>query len=101
MWHKLRGSKIANSGSVQWTCPEQMRWCSVQHRCNVYGACRGPELPCQWGQRDDDCSRVVHRRARTLISSGVLMIVKEGEAGVQPGAVAGTTDEWAWMKRIH
>ncbi len=66
-----------NSGSVQLMCPEQMLWCSVQCRCNVYGACCGPELPCQWGQRNDDCSHVVHRCARRLISSGVLVIVKE------------------------
>jgi hypothetical protein len=80
--HKLWGSKIANSGSVQWTCPEQMLWCSFQRRCDIYGACSEPELPSQWGQRDDNCSRVVHRRAHTLISLDVLVIAEEGEAGV-------------------
>ncbi len=43
---------------------------------------------------------VVHRCARTPISLDALVIVKKGEAGVQPGAVAGTTGEWAWTKHI-
>jgi hypothetical protein len=46
------GVQNSNIDSGWWTCPGQMLLCSVWRRCNACGVCRGPMLPCRWGQRD-------------------------------------------------